>query len=213
MLVPKGKSARERQEKTHWQFVSLIGDAPARLVWVEDPSEESSDTFAESENLHLMGWDTREGGPRRLVAEPGNFGRPLLTPDGRHVVFTEKRMERREDARQFRPAHPRAGVGDRKNDHASARGYAVDTWAEPRAAASGCTRSKRCRPPGSRASTAARWCDSRSMPRTSRETVWTRTQLSVDSVQVSRDGRRFAALFPWPDAGIGDVGQRSVDQA
>lgn len=201
--TPKGKAAHERQDQAQAQFMELMGGAPARLVWVEDPSEESSDTFAESEALHLMGWDTREGGPRRLAAEAGNFGRPLVTPDGRHVIFTDKRMQRRGEARQFRPII-RAVDWESGKVRTLGKGFAVDTWAEPgsgRVWVYALDRIHPSRQPSVNGSTLLRFAlDAPDR----REVVWTRTRLSVDSVQVSRDGRRFAALFPWPDAGLGD---------
>lgn len=130
IIIPAGKTACKLQENSQAQFVTLTRGAVARLIWVEDLSQKTSDTFAETNTLHLMGWDTREGGPRRLVESPGNFGRPLLTPDSRHIVFTEKRLQRRGGKRHLRPrmqiipweggeARP---LGD---------GFAVDVWSEP----------------------------------------------------------------------------------
>ena len=201
--VPKGRAARERQERMQAQFAALMDGAPARLVWVQDPSEDSSDTFAEGEALHLMGWDPREGGPRRLVAEAGNFGRPLLTPDGRHVVFTEKRMQRRDGARRFRP-RVRCVDWETGVVRTLGRGFAVDTWAEPGGGRTWIYAMDKVHPsrqPSVNGSTMVRFA--LDAPER-RETVWSRTRLSLDSVQLSRDGRRFAALFPWPDAGLGD---------
>lgn len=203
VLVPRGKAARERQAAAQTHFTELTGGAPARLVWVEDPSEESADTFAEGDTLHLMGWDTREGGPRRLVDAPGNFGRPLLTPDGNHVVFTEKRLQRRDGTRHLRP-RIRIVPWQGGKTRTLGRGFAVDTWAEPgtrRVWIYALDKVHTSRLPSINGSTLVRFpLDEPDR----RETVWTRTRLSLDSVQVSRDGRRFAALFPWPDAGLGD---------
>jgi hypothetical protein len=203
VLVPRSRTARERQATAQAQFAELTGNAPARVVWVEDPSEESSDTFAESDALHLMGWDTRDGGPRRLAAEPGNFGRPLLTPDGSQVIFTEKRLQRRDGTRHLRP-RIRVLQWDTGKVRTLGKGFAVDTWAEPgtgRIWVYAMDKVHTSRLPGINGSTMIRFpLDDPDR----RETVWTRTRLSVDSVQISRDGRRFSALFPWPDAGIGD---------
>jgi hypothetical protein len=38
-----------------------------------------------------------------------------------------------------------------------------------------------------------------------RELVWNRTPVSLDTFQVSTDGRRAASLFPWPEAGIAEL--------
>ena len=38
-----------------------------------------------------------------------------------------------------------------------------------------------------------------------RELVWNKTAVSLDTFQVSADGRHAAGLFPWPDAGIAEL--------
>jgi hypothetical protein len=203
VIVPKSRTARERQDQAQSRFAALTDGAPARLVWVHDPSADTADTFAESDALHLMGWDTREGGPRKLVAKAGSFGRPLVTPDGRHVVYTEKRLQRRDGIRHLKP---RIRVVDWETGavRTLGHGFAVDTWAEPesgRVWVYALDRIHATRQLSVAGSTLVRFA--LDAPER-RETVWTRTRLSVDNVQVSRDGRRFAGLFPWPDAGVGD---------
>lgn len=204
VLVPKGQSAKARQAQVQERFAALPAGAPARVVWVQDPSESTSDTFAESESLNLMGWDPREGGPRRLVAGAGNFGRPLITPDGRSVVFTEKRIQRRDGARHFKP---RIRVVDWESAavRTLAKGYAVDTWADPATGKTWIYALETIHPSRQPSVNGSRLVRFELTAPERRETVWTRTRLSVDSVQVSRDGRKFSALFPWPDAGLGDV--------
>ncbi|MFN0130431.1 MAG: hypothetical protein ACKV19_27530 [Verrucomicrobiales bacterium] len=203
VMVPRGKTARAHQERAQRGFAELLGGSPARVVWVADTSTETTDTFADGETLHLMGWDTREGGPRRLIANAGNFARPLLTPDGRHVVFTEKRLQRRDGARHYRPLIHVVDweFGEPKP---MGKGFAVAAWADP---ASGrvwiyaLEKTHAAKQLSLTGSTLIRFpLDAPEQ----RETVWTRTRLSLDSVHVSRDGKRFAGLFPWPDAGIGD---------
>jgi len=154
--------------------------------------------------LHLMGWDPREGGPRRLVAGAGNFGRPLITPDGRSVVFTEKRIQRRDGARHFKP---RIRVVDWESGavRTLAKGYAVDTWADPATGKTWIYALETIHPSRQPSVNGSRLVRFELASPERRETVWTRTRLSVDSVQVSRDGRKFSALFPWPDAGLADV--------
>jgi hypothetical protein len=203
VIVPEGRAARERQQRMQAGFATMMAGTPARLVWVHDPSESSSDTFAESESLHLMGWDPREGGPRRLVATPGNYGRPLLTPDGQHIIFTEKRVRRRDDTRHFRP---RIRIADWETGtvRTLGHGFAVATWAEPgtkRPWIYALDTVHASRLPSVTGSNLIRF--TLEAPE-HRESVWSQTRLSLDSIQISRDGRRFAALFPWPDAGIGD---------
>ena len=201
---PSGKSARARETQTHTAFTSLTHGTPTRLVWIKDPSEKVSDTFAEKNSLLLMAWDSREERPRQLASHPGNFGRPLITPDGETVVFTDKRLQRRGQTRHLRPLI-RAVPWQGGRPRGLSPGFAVDTWADPKTGrlwiyALDTVHDSTL--PSVTGSTLIRFpLDD---PR-QRETVWTRTRLSLDSVQVSRDGQRFAALFPWPDAGVADI--------
>ncbi len=203
VLAPKGRAAREHRERAQAGFAAITEGAPARLVWAADTSEESADTFANGTALHLTGWDPGEGGPRRLLAQAGNYSRPLLTPDGRHVVFTEKRVQRRDGTRHFRP-RIRVVDWDRGELKALGNGFAVDTWADPATGRLWIYALERLHPARRLSvvgSTLVRFpLDAPDQ----RETVWTRTRLSIDSVHVSRDGTHFAGLFPWPDAGVGN---------
>lgn len=203
VMLPRGKTARAHQERAQRGLADLLGGAPARVVWAADTSSQSADTFADGERLHLMGWDPREGGPRRLVADTGNYARPLLTPDGRHVVFTEKRLQRRDGARHYRP---RIHLVDWELGVPKfvGKGFAVATWADPVTGRVWIYALEKTHAAKQLSLTGSMLIRFPLDAPEQRETVWTRTRLSLDSVHVSRDGRRFAGLFPWPDAGIGD---------
>jgi len=204
VIIPRGKSARERQERARASWSEMTEGAPARAVWVADPSLEQADTFADSDRLLLLGWDAREAGPRQLVADAGNFSRPLITPDGEQVVFTEKRMERRDGARHYRP---RIRVVDWRSGRVRTlgKGFAVSVWAEPGSRRSWVYALEQIHPAKELSIAGSSLVRFPLDAPDHREPVWNRTRLSVDSIHLSRDGQQFSALFPWPDAGIATV--------
>ena len=68
--------------------VTALTHAHTRVVWVRDGAL-PSDPLAERASLLLMGFDNQEGkNERRLLPEMGSYFRPLLSPDGSRVFFT-----------------------------------------------------------------------------------------------------------------------------
>ena len=65
--------------------------APTRIVWVQDTSRGAHDVQAQGTELLLMGYDSLDGrGERKLLAETANYARPLLSPDGRRIIYTDR---------------------------------------------------------------------------------------------------------------------------
>ena len=61
-----------------------------RVVWVVD-ADRNKDVFTQSNLLRLMGFDSRDGkGTRTILESLSNYYRPLLTPDGEQIVFTNR---------------------------------------------------------------------------------------------------------------------------
>ena len=59
------------------------------MVWVTDA--QNKDSFAERNQLQLVGYDSRDGkGERIICAERANYYRPLITPDGEQIVFSNR---------------------------------------------------------------------------------------------------------------------------
>ena len=59
------------------------------MVWVTDAR--NKDSFAERNQLQLVGYDSRDGkGERIICAERANYYRPLITPDGERIVFSNR---------------------------------------------------------------------------------------------------------------------------
>ncbi|MGI8603873.1 MAG: hypothetical protein ACR2OZ_12870 [Verrucomicrobiales bacterium] len=193
--------------------VSALSDgAHVRLVWVEHRTRQEFDPFGEQTDYRLVGFDNREVGFRVLARKRDNYSRPLFTPDGSAVVFTERRwLERRSEERPAEPADrasaslikilPWRGGGGLKE---LGQGLALSVWRD--------------------SSTGEDWVyfidDNRQSSRqrsmaqavyrfplrdpSKREVAWQGTAMRADSFHISRDGCVFAALFPWPEAGIGD---------
>jgi hypothetical protein len=147
-------------------FESLAG-APVRLVWMDGE--------------RLMAFDSVQAAPPEVLRQGGRIERPLITPDGRRVVFTE-------DGR----IHV---IGwETREDRALTDGFAVAvlrdapaemTWvyAAPTSAGEAIFRFPLDDP-------------------TRRESIWDKGPVDPRSLQFSRDGRYFAGVFFGRDVGV-----------
>jgi hypothetical protein len=150
---------------------------------------DGTDIGSQGEQLLLMGYDSQDGqGERLLNPTPGNYARPLITPLGNRVVFSD----------QLQPAVFVVnwdGSGLRK----LGRGIALATWIDPT----------------SRREWVFVGTDMKTDPVTFgtitrhqidqwdvSDVVWDRRRVSPDTFQVSADGRMAGGLFPWPAAGL-----------
>ena len=158
-----------------------------RLVWVQ---ADGTDPNAEGDQLILMGLDTDDGRDERVIlGERRSYVKPLFTPDGDRIVFSSRAV----------PGPPEAfivnwdGSGLRK----LADGFALDVWENPADGSAwvylGTGNEK--------------W-DFATVERfpvdapASRELVWNNTMVSMDTFEVSPDGRHAGGLFRWPEAGV-----------
>jgi len=61
--------------------------APMRMVWIQDAGPTAC-VYSEKPTIRLMGFDTEDGkGERAILPEIGWYAKPLLTQDGKRVVF------------------------------------------------------------------------------------------------------------------------------
>lgn len=174
------------------EAVRAFTQARTRVVWLQD-QKEGTDVFATGTDLLIMTFDTDEpGGPRPLVARPDNYRKPLITPDGGQVVFTNRRENR---------VHVAAWDGSWIR--VLCPGVAIQVWRDPRDGVD--------------------WVyvadENLENPREPHrdlrrirldgqgpvEPVWNRTEISMNHLQISRDGTRAAGLFPWPEGGLLDL--------
>ncbi len=168
----------------------LVG-APARAVWVQDRGD-GDDMHQKGRNHALMAFDTESGKTRELYAPGDQINRPLIAPDGSYVVFSR----RRDDAIFRIPwsggAPTRIGTG-----------FALAIWREPDSGRdwlyAAVDRSRNENAPYKRIVRAPIDAPDRM------EEIWRRGDVSLDSVQVSRDGTRVGGMFPWPRGMILDT--------
>ncbi|MFP4141613.1 MAG: hypothetical protein ACLFVY_13720, partial [Phycisphaerae bacterium] len=173
--------------------VARLTGAHTRLVWVQDTTDKSSDTFAKGKHLRLMGYDSHDGkGVRAILSRTQNYCKPLLTPDGKGVVYS--------DLRKGTMHVVPFGGGDAQS---LGKGQAADVWGDPQTghvwvyyqAKSGEKKSpiRRMR------------LDKRDV----NELVWDKTAVNIENFQLSRDGKRAAGLFPWAHAGRATLPNKS----
>jgi hypothetical protein len=160
------------------------------VVWVQ---EDGTDPLALGNNLALMGLDTDDGrGERMIGSERRSYVKPMLTPSGDRIVFSSRA-----------PQGPHLFIvsWDGSGLTRLAEGYALAVWRHPADGsewvyAAADTEKQPGRP------TVTRFRIDRP---DERELVWDKSAVSLDTFQVSADGRRAAGLFPWPDAGIAEL--------
>lgn len=99
--------------------LQALGSGPARLVWVLGRDVE--DLFVQGKTGQLYVLDTEDGkGQRCLLEEVTSYAKPMLSPDGRQIVFTNL-DQKAVFAVNF------DGTGLRK----LVEGYASDVWWDP----------------------------------------------------------------------------------
>ena len=175
--------------------VRALTGAHTRVVWVQG---DGTDPSAEGDKLVLMGSDSDDGaGERVILGERRSYVKPLFTPRGDRIVFSSRAV----------PGPPETfvvnwdGSGLRK----LADGFALDVWESPADGSAwvylGTENEK--------------W-DFATVSRfpleapDRREPVWNRTKVSMDTFEVSADGRHAGGLFQWPDAGVADLANKEV---
>ena len=69
---------------------NLLSGARLRVVWVQDMGD-GRDVDTLGGNLRLMGLDTGDGkGERAILGAVGNYAKPLITPRGDRVVYSDR---------------------------------------------------------------------------------------------------------------------------
>jgi hypothetical protein len=165
-----------------------VTGAHTRVVWVQDLAE-GKDIGAMSTQLLLMGFDSHDGrGERPILAEPANYAKPLITPLGDRIVFSNH-LDRSVFVVNW------DGTGLRR----LGEGFALATWIDPDTKQEWIYLGMDPSPDPTTFGNVRRhridqWDVS--------EVVWDRRRVSEDTFQVSTDGRRAGGLFPWPAAGV-----------
>ena len=174
-------------------FGGLFGDkverltgAHTRVVWMRDV-EDNRAVSGQGDNFRLMGYDSRDGrGVRKILGARGSYFRPLLTPDGRRVVFSK-----------FGAREVWIVDFDGSNLRRIGPGIAAALWRDPQTGEVWVYGSAE-----PRSGPLVRYpLDDPSKI----ETVWSGTDITPTmpgNLQLSADGRKTAASLPWPVAAV-----------
>lgn len=159
----------------------------SRVVWVRDFSGKDRHSNANDYKSKIVGYDSKEGKEHIILDQLDGYTKPLFTPDGDRVVFTNTH-----DKQIY-------VVGwDGKNLRKIVEGNIADVWQDPK--------NKKLwvyyqtgfdqKTPLYRVP-----IDGGGKP----ELIWNTTQLHVDNFQLSRDGNYASGLFPWPNGGVANL--------
>jgi len=182
-----------RREGPGYRLRQLAG-ARCRVVWLQDHSPDQNDSFAAGSHHKLMGFDSDDGKAERIILDKlDNYARPLLTPDGRQIIFTN-RPQRKSYIVGWDGSGLRELVG----------GHVMDIAPDPNGG----------RPwvyyqhdSGGKSAVGKGnpvWRFRLDDP-DRRELVWDKSAVSSDNFQVSADGLRACAQWPWPKAGVAEL--------
>jgi len=203
----KGEGAAEaagvrRDGGVEEALVALVG-AHARVVWMWHQSEAKSDTYGNGKQHLLAGFSTEDGkGVRVLLEGRGNYARPLLTPDGETVLYTDKRIRRKDGKKYYKPKIYRLPWGGGEDEVKEvAKGYAADVWRDPATGTDWVYAVEAVVPSDAAILEAKRLVRFQLDEPGVREVLY-EGRISVDNLQVSRDGTLAAGLFPWPHGGV-----------
>lgn len=171
--------------------VQILTRAPTRVLWIQDLGD-GTDIGSGGDELRLMGYDSHDGlGERPILPKRGNYAKPLITPLGNRVVYSDRRQ-----GSVFVVNWDGSGLrklGD---------GFALATWIDPQTRVEWVYVGADETPDPITYGSVTRYPIDR--PDKS-ELVWDRRRVSGDTFQVSADGRLAGGLFPWPAAGVAEL--------
>ncbi len=176
--------------------VEAVTRAHTRVVWLQDHGD-GTDTLARGTSLMVMGIDSRDGrGERPLLPSVAGYRKPLLTPDGRRVVFSIQRPE------MIFVVDWDGGLPT-----ALTKGMAVAVWADPQTGGTWVYAVRKPDPEDEdRFSEIVRFpIDAPERE----ELIWNKTTVNKDNVQLSRDGKTACSTLPWPAIGRMELPNRS----
>lgn len=174
--------------------------APARVVWCQQVDAGSDDALGRTDRFRLMGYDSEDRrGERVILGEIRNYRKPLLSPDGATIVFSDW-GERRFYAVDWSGANLRP-LGP---------GMAVDVWRDPATGHQWVNAiTKEYYWQRFRGTDLKRF---RLDDPTISEPVWDQTVVSADNFQLSRDGRMAGGVFPWPNGAVADLATGTLSE-
>jgi hypothetical protein len=162
-----------------------------KVTWVQSAKANTADTHASGKDLRLMGLDSANGkGIVPLLPTVGSYFRPLITPDGNQVIYTDRSGEPKMVAIGWESgAVLELGPG-----------VAVATWKEPSLSRQWIYAIEEIDHGAREGLFGKRLVRFTTDHPTEREIVWAQTPIDADGFQLSRDGKRASALLPAPEA-------------
>ena len=158
-----------------------------RVVWVRDFSGKDRHSNANEYKSKIVGFDSKEGKEHVILDQLDGYTKPLFTPNGDRVVFTNLH-----DKQIY------AVDWDGKNLRKIVEGNIADVWQDPTNKMlwvyyqTGFDENAPLyRVP----------IDKGGKP----ELIWNMTPLHIDNFQLSRDGKQASGLFPWPKGGVANL--------
>jgi hypothetical protein len=175
--------------------VRAFTGAHTRIVWVQ---QDGKDPEAVGDALILMGYDSDDGrGERVILGERGSYVKPLITPDGQHIIYSTRPKPG--------PAEVFSVNWDGSERRKLGDGFALGVWGDPDSgrqwvfAGTDMTNWE----------FATIWRFPIDDP-AARVIAWNGAPVSIDNFQVSSDGRFAAGMYPWPEAGVADLHTRTL---
>ncbi|MEW6332994.1 MAG: hypothetical protein AB1558_01875 [Thermodesulfobacteriota bacterium] len=159
-----------------------------RVAWVQDMGD-GRDVDTKGDNLRLMVLDSADGTGERELLGKGNYTKPLITPRGDRVVYSNLIQKK---------IYVVNWDGSGKQELFG--GYALALWQDPKDGREwiyygfaemqygGFTCPAVYRTPLNRPGAG--------------ELVWNKAPVNVDSFQLSTDGQIAGGNFPWPEGGV-----------
>ena len=145
-----------------------------------------------------MGFDSEDGkGERVILGQPGSYVKPLITPRGDRIVYSTR----------VKPGPAEVFIinWDGSGRQKLGDGFALGLWRNPADGGEWVY-----------VGTENKEWEFRTISRfridapDKREVVWNTIPVSIDNFQVSADGRYAGGMFPWPDAAMADLQNRTL---
>jgi hypothetical protein len=180
----------DRRDTAVVRELHRLTGAETRMVWCRQVTGIGYDALGSQ--LALMGIATSErAGERQLLRRVGSYWKPMISPRGDRVVFTD-----------FPAATVYAVNWDGSSLRELGAGYALNVWLDPVTAREWVYAVETREGKAYAGRPLVRFQLDNPFDR---ERVWDAAPVHFDNLRVSPDGTKAGGLFPWPDAGIADL--------
>ncbi|MFT4549389.1 MAG: hypothetical protein ACI8XO_000471 [Verrucomicrobiales bacterium] len=201
----KKVEAKNYPPTIHEKGLREFTGARTKVVWTQYQNPDKVDKQGTSRHHHLMAIDTTDGrGEHRVLEESANYAYPIITPDGEQIVFTRKVKIDKGGKRKFDVTIKIVNF-DGSGLRTLGKGYAQEVWEDPETGKYWIYAGDDFVLAGGTAPICKRIIRFPLDDPSKREKIWDKTQMGTDSFAISADGKRFAGLFPWPAAGMGNL--------